>query len=313
MNNELIVIETINAVEVFSDRRNLEPFLKDIEQVVMAHVPDLSTAQGRSDIASLSYKVAQTKVRLDSLGKKLVEDWKASAKRVDESRKLARDFLDDLKIKARQPLTDWEDAETVRIKAEKLKLEIEQAHGEALAENSLFDRQKEIERKEAEFARIDAERRAKEDAERKVKEQTERDERIRVEAAEKAKNAAEEANAKAKAEAEKKIAEAKVNEERAKREKIEAIEKAQRDQEAAVKEAERKAKVEAERKERDRLETEAREKAAVEKKAANAKHRAKINNEAVAGMVSLGVSSTLANALVAAIAAGNIAHVKILY
>ena len=57
----------------------------------------------------LAYKVAQTKTYLDGLGKDLVAELKEIPKLIDANRKTVRDRLDELKAKARQPLTDYEE------------------------------------------------------------------------------------------------------------------------------------------------------------------------------------------------------------
>ena len=48
------------------------------------------------------------------MGKGLVSEQKAEIKRVDAIRKHARDTLDELKVRIRKPLTDWEEAEKLR-------------------------------------------------------------------------------------------------------------------------------------------------------------------------------------------------------
>ncbi|MFH1637863.1 MAG: hypothetical protein ABIB71_05545, partial [Candidatus Woesearchaeota archaeon] len=92
---------------VFSDK-GMAKLLDEIKTKVIAHVPDTKTEQGRKDIISLAYKITRSKTLIDDLGKGVVSDWKKKAKLIDEHRKTARDFLDDLKNTARQPLTDWE-------------------------------------------------------------------------------------------------------------------------------------------------------------------------------------------------------------
>lgn len=195
--SELVVIEKINAVELFTGDK-IDPLLEGISKKAKSFVADIETDKGRKEIASMAFAVAKAKTGLDKLGKELVSDWKTKAKAVDVSRKHIRDYLDVLKDEVRKPLTDWEE-EQKRIEEEKKEREeLMSAWDEALVENDLFDRQREIERKEAEFARaeeerrIEAERQAqiKAEAERKEreeKERIEREQRIAKEAAEKEK------------------------------------------------------------------------------------------------------------------------------
>jgi hypothetical protein len=111
---QLIPIQDIDAVSVFTNG-GLNTVLSSIKEQVLSFVPDVSTASGRKEIASIAYKVSQSKTYLDNLGKDLVSDWKNKAKIVDSERKKARDFLDNLKAEVRQPLTDYEAAEEARI------------------------------------------------------------------------------------------------------------------------------------------------------------------------------------------------------
>lgn len=147
---------------------------------------DLKTAAGRAKTISLASKVAKIKVKYDECGKDLVSGWKENAKKVDKARKKMRDQLDDLKVLARKPVTDWE-TEQEKIKADKLaaaeveKLNVQ--HEMALLLNKEFDR-------DAEDARLKLE------AEQKIEDKRLDDLRIKNEARI-AKEAAEAATAKA--------------------------------------------------------------------------------------------------------------------
>jgi len=122
-NGALIVAEKLDVTVVFSDK-GMAKLLDEIKTKVIAHVPDISTEQGRKDIISLAYKITRSKTLIDDLGKGVVAEWKKKAKLIDEHRKTARDFLDDLKNTARQPLTDWE-AEQAIIKEKEEQIEKE--------------------------------------------------------------------------------------------------------------------------------------------------------------------------------------------
>lgn len=289
MNTELSKIEQ-NPVAVFTGG-GLDAILKKIEADALAHVPELETAKGRKAIASVAYKVAQSKTFIDDHGKALVSDWKAKAKTVDATRRHAREFLDEVRDKVRQPLTDWENEQKAREEAERVRQEVEAAHGEALAMNDLFDRQKEIERKEAELAAQEA---AKHEAEEK--------ERIRREAEKKARK-----------EAQERIELERERAERAERERIAAEERAKAEKERAVREAQERAKREAEQKERARLEQEAAEKREAERKAANKAHQKKINNEALSCLVAGGFTEKDGKKIIRLIAECKIKNISINY
>ncbi len=323
--------QSLDVAVLFTEPETLDKTLKDIKERVMAFVPDVSTAKGRKDIASLAFKVAQSKTWLDSCGKNLVADWKEKSKKVDESRRQARDFLDALKDEARAPLTAWEAAEEARLRAEALAAQIAADWEEALKEDEVFNLKKELARRDAEAARIEAERLAKEEAERAeaARKQAEidridREKRIAEEAKAKA-----EADAKAAAERAEKEAAAKLEAERiAAAEKIAAERlKAQQEAEAAerkrladIKAAEDKADAEKQaiiqaqqEKERKEAERIAAEKSANEKRMADLEHRKTINNSAKSGIMALGFSCEAAEKLIVAIAKGQINHITINY
>jgi Rad3-related DNA helicase len=169
----LVPIGQVNAMTVFSNPEQLDGILKKIEAMATALVPDTSSVKGRKEIASTAYKVSQSKTAIDAARKALVTEQKKSLSMIDAQGRRAREFLDSLRDKVRQPLTEWEFAETERIAAEKLKKEIEEAHRMAIEENQLFDERRDIERRKAELERLEAERREKEERERIEREKAE--------------------------------------------------------------------------------------------------------------------------------------------
>ena len=121
------------------------------------------------------------------------------------------------------------------------------------------------------FAMDITEQKTREDTLNQAKEEAEQKEReaqAKIEAAEKAEQQAKEAA------------------ERVEREKVEAEHRAKAEQERAV-QAEKDRQEQAER---ERLAKEETERKAAERKAANKKHRAKINNELLSAMVEIGIS-----------------------
>ncbi len=335
--NELVVLENINAVTVFSEG-GVDDLLKKITDEARSIVADVETARGRRDIAAMAHKVAKSKTYLDGLGKDLVSDWKSKSKAVDNERKKVRDSLDTLKAEIRQPLTDWEKAEEDRVARHENNLSEIIGAGEyslsswmELSAEAMSDRLKEIEAEEIndsweEFANDAAKakdqtitqikeaiaKREKHDSEQKElaklraeseeREQKEREESLRREGEEKAKR---EAEAKAKEESE-----------RSEREKKAAIQ-AKEDAERRAEEAERNAARDAEnaaQAERDRIDQERiAEEAAAKKREADNKHRAKINNTAVDAFVVVGLSKAKAKDAVTAIAKGQIPQIRISY
>lgn len=299
--NHLIPVEEVNALTLFTEG-GLDGLLGMIEAEALSHEPDLETAKGRSDIASMAYKVSRSKTTIEAAGKGLVSEWKAKAKAVDAGRKKARDYLDDLRDRVRAPLTEWE-AEQERIADEKkLAAEVAAAHEEAISMNDLFDREAAIKAKE-EALRVEAEQRAaKELAERQASEQAEREERIRAEAEEKAKREAEE-NLKAERE----------RAERAEREKAEAEKRAEAERLAAIEEERARAQREAEDRETRRLAAIERQRQEDERKAANKANREKIHKTINAALIASGLSKTAAARVVSIVSAGDVPHMTIKY
>lgn len=112
--NELISVQNTKAIDVFTVN-GIDPLLQAISMEVDSFVPDLSTVTSRKDIASMANKVARSKTYLDGLGKELVSEWKGKSKAVDDSRKVMRTYLDNLKVEIRKPLTEWEMKEKDRV------------------------------------------------------------------------------------------------------------------------------------------------------------------------------------------------------
>lgn len=318
---DLVVIERANALTVFKSADQIEEILQKVEREVMSFVPDVTSAKGRKEIASLAYRVSQTKSYLDGLGKDLVAELKEVPKLIDANRKTVRDRLDALRDKARQPYTDWEAEqerikaeEEARIAAEKLAAQIESDHEIALLLNEKFDRDAAEAKAEAERQRIaheeEIKRRAVEQAriEAEQKAQQEREAAARREADLKA--AKEKAEADAKAAQERAEREAKEAQERTARLAQEAREQAEREKRAAIAEEQRKAKAaeDARQAEEKRLADEA------AARAANEAHRKTIGTAVVNALIaSAGLTRAQAIDVLTQIKDGNIPHTSITY
>ena len=289
---DLVVIEKANALTVFKSSDQIEEILAKVEREVMSFVPDVSTAKGRKEIASLAYRVAQTKTYLDSLGKDLVAELKEIPKLIDGNRKTVRDRLDALKEKARQPLSDYEaeqqrikEAEEARIAAEKLAAEVETAHEMALLMNKEFDRERAEAAAEAERQRIaheeEIKQRAIEQARQEAEAQAQRDREAAAQREAQLIAQAEKEKADRIAAQERAEREAKEAQERTERLAKEAREQAEREKQQAVEYAQRKA-AEAEA---ARLAEEKRIADEVAARAANEAHRKAVGTDVVKGLL----------------------------
>lgn len=292
-------VET-NPTTVLLDERLRDRFFAEIEETVSTAPVDLTTDKGRKEVAALAYKISRTKTAIDDAGKALTEEWRAKTKVVNDARAIARDRLDDLRDKARAPLTEWESAEKARIQevedkigwfeavviipagssAYEVAAKLDSARACLIDEEvfrefttrALAGRKAAIEALEAGLARI---RQEEADRAELAKLRAEREERERVEreriAAEEAAKAAAEAEAARKADVERLAAEAadkarRDAEERAEREKREAVAEAERkaQEQIAAERAENERKLAVAEAERRAVETAARVKAEAE-------------------------------------------------
>jgi hypothetical protein len=111
--NVALVVASTPAV-VFADPKKAEELFVHIEREIAEFQPDLSTDKGRKAIASLAYKVAQTKTAIDKAGAELNEEANKRINAVNAERRKFKARLETLQDRARKPLTEWEEAESKR-------------------------------------------------------------------------------------------------------------------------------------------------------------------------------------------------------
>lgn len=289
--NELIPIEKVDAIEVFTGG-GLDDLLSKIKSAATSgDLTDVSTEKSRKEIASQAYAVSRSKTAIDNAGKELVSEWKEKSKKVDAARKKARDFLDDLRDQIRAPLNEWEEEQARKQR------EIEEA-AERARQEAERKRLEEIEAREAEIRRREAAiRAAEEEAQRKADQ-----ERLEAERIEREKRIAAEAAAKAEREKEAAIRAAE-----------EAARRAEEEKARAIKEAEERARLEAIR-QREAEEAElARIRADQEKLEREQKHRAAVASEITSSLIEHGVDKSVAETIVTLIAAGRVTRLSIDY
>lgn len=103
-----------DLVTILRNEDALEAMISRIEDEVMSHAPDLTTAKGRKEIASLAYKVARSKTAIDNAGKEANAGLREQINAVDAARRVVRERMDALQVKARAPLDKWEADEEAR-------------------------------------------------------------------------------------------------------------------------------------------------------------------------------------------------------
>lgn len=347
------IIETITAspVTVLIDEKAYSEFYERVKAHVSAFVPDTSTAKGRSEIASMAFKVTRSKTAIDAAGKKLNEDARARINAVDAQRRKIREELDALADEVRRPLTEWEETEKARVAAAKVVRENIAGLGNSphdatsgeirdrLAELNAIEIDPEILREEldiaistkseamshllahlarAEKAEADAAELARLRAEAEAREAAERDrlerERLAKEAAEReARERAEyEASIKREAEsAERAQREARAREEAAAQRARDEAERAAAERVAKAEAEAARVKAEAERAERERLDQIERTKREEAARQADRAHRSAVMKDAKEAIMSHGVDDDAAKKIVLAIVAGEIPHVTL--
>lgn len=338
---QLVVIEPTTAVALFTEGQGVAELLADIRQKATSLVPDITTAKGRKEIASVAYAVAKTKTYLEGFGKELTDKYKEIPKRIDANRKVLRDTLDALKDEVRAPLTQYEAAEEARVDALKERMTAFADAKQATAElpstelehylqqidaiaiddsweemtaqagvakdaavlhlRAIIEKAKEREAQAAELERLRQEAAARE--------QADRERRIAEQAAA--------------AEAQRQE-QARLDAERREREAIEREQKARIDAEAAElarQQAEENASRQAEEaaaraaeQERQRIEQEqARKQQEDDRRAADMEHRRTINNAILMDLMGLGIDEGKAINLIKHIASNKIEHLSINY
>lgn len=306
---ELVQLDKDTALVVFTGKDKLDPYIDQVRQEVNSFNHDLSTASGRKRTASLAAKVAKVKVRLDGLGKELVADWKKNAKVVDGARKKLREELDELKVIARKPLSDWEE-EQERIEEEKketLRLETlakekESEHEIAILFDEKFDRQLQeakdlIAKQKADYEEglkkqaVEDGRKALAEAESRAKQAVIDAERLAKEAAEREKLAIEQA----KREREESAQREKVAAELAESNKLIAIERAkEEEQQRTIAEEKRKQDI-------------------IDARSKDNQLKAEVNNAILKVLVANGLSNDDGVKVITLIAKGQLPNTKITY
>lgn len=348
---ELQVLEQNAIVSAFQTENGTKSLFEKIATEARSVIFDMSVKKERDALKSFAYNLARTKTTVDNYGKEMVAEIKKQSGVIDADRKFWRDNMDLLQEEIRKPLTEFENAEKDRVaKHESAIRAIKSLYDENTAfqelhviRGSIFDLENfnidesfeeyEEQAKLAKFETLEKLRNAlaaceKADAERAElerlrqadieRQQKERDEKIAREAADKARV---EAEAKALADRKRDEQEKLEAEQREARLKLEKEQAELREQQLKQQAIEREKQAEIDRQkaveaERLRIEQEAKAKADAELKEqqareANKAHKKKICNEALQGLVKLGVSEELGKQILQAIHKGEVPHVSI--
>lgn len=113
----IVEIKESNALDVFTTPAKVEDLIARIKAATNKVVPnnhDVTTEDGRSQIASLAFKVTRTKTAIEKVGEQLAKEAKDLPKKIDAGRKKFRDDLESFAAEIRAPVTAWEDADEKR-------------------------------------------------------------------------------------------------------------------------------------------------------------------------------------------------------
>lgn len=263
-------------------RKPLTEFENAEKERVQKREDRISTINCMNDFSGVDATVMMIENRIKALNELFVFDWQEFQSRAQGAYLLSLKKLEEMK--------------EARIKSDEQAAELERLRQEKI-EQERIEREARIAQEAAAKAKREAEEKAAAEA-RAIQEKADQEKRLaEVKAAQ---------ERKAKEDAERQAEEAKAALERANLERIEAAKRAERE----VKEAsERAAKAERDRQEAEKLKQEAEARKREENKA----HQKKINNEALQGLLSVGISEVDAKAVIMAIAKGNVPNVKIIY
>lgn len=316
---QLLEITPETAPAIYQGK-GLDHFFDQIKALAN-EVPDLKTKKGRDRIASLAYKVSQSKAAVEKPGRDYLKVVKELPKQIEAE---LRDFVtkcDALRDEVRRPLDEWE-AEQERIAAEQkaaeeaaaLAKQFEADHEIALLMDREWERQREEDRRAAEQARIEREAAIAHQAAERAKAEAEAKALAEQEAAKRREIEARLAAERAEAERHAAIKRAEEAERRAEQERIDAAARA----EQAAKEAEERAeaaRLKAIDDERRRVaDEEAARQREAERLAANKEHRRTVNREALNDLVeAAGLNEESARAVIEALARGHVRHINIKY
>ena len=295
---QLSTMDGLVPVSIFRKDVDTIKILNKIRSEAMSVVFDVKKTSDRKAMRSLAAKVSKSKTAMDIAGKGLTQEWKEKSKLVDESRKIMREFMDQLRDDIKAPAVEYDKNKAAEEAEKKLADDKKADHIEAIRLNEQYDKTAEIQAREQAIAEREAQaeaeiqaaqaglkrladlEQARIDAVKHAEEKADRLERQRLYDENKAKQLAQE------------------NEEKSKR----LIEKAEYDKKQALINAENA------RLENDRVEREAKA-----KKAANIEHRRSVNNGALVELDKIIGNIEISKKVIVAISNNTIPNITVNY
>lgn len=291
--NELQILEQNVIVAAFSKAGGTNELFERIAQEVRSHVPDVTTKKGRDAIGSLAMKISKSKTLIEKCGKELVAEQKAQIKLIDDDRIATVKKFDELRNEILAPRDAWEQAEKDRVAKHENAILVIKEHLqelETLDASRIVNRIEHLENFDVDYTFEEYEEQAK---------------LAKFETLEVLRKAL--------------VTREKYEAEQAELERLRQAEilRQQQEREAQIaREAAELRAVQAAENERKRIEAEQAAKAEAERQAeiarqANQAHKKKICNEALKGLLALGIDEAKGKEILQAINKGLVPHVSI--
>ena len=121
---DLIVVENVNAVEVFSKKGGLDPLIKGIKEKVETEVFDITTEEGRKRMNRVSLDVGGAVRKLEKMALGLTEESRNFVGLVNAEKKRMKEELYDVRDIVKAPLDAFNEKEEQRKENHKANIEL---------------------------------------------------------------------------------------------------------------------------------------------------------------------------------------------
>lgn len=101
--------------QVFIEGQDIDSTITRIREEAKNLPTDMTVRKNREEVASFAYKVARSKTAVDKAGAALSAEYKEIPKKIDANRRAYKDAFESLQAEVRQPLTEWEHQEELRV------------------------------------------------------------------------------------------------------------------------------------------------------------------------------------------------------
>jgi peptidoglycan DL-endopeptidase RipA len=107
-------LKNLSKEDIFTPQSH-DAIVALVQSEVALFQGDVSTDAGRKEIKDFAFKIAKIRCRIEDAKKEVTADWAERKKNVDNQARLIKLSLEELEAEALQPLTDFQNAEKLRI------------------------------------------------------------------------------------------------------------------------------------------------------------------------------------------------------